>query len=134
MRWLLDECVDAELVEGLRRSGHDVVYVAEIAPRASDTEVMELAEREGRLLLTEDKDFGELVFRQRRPVPGLVLLRIGATERQRKSERLHAAVGHLGETLFSRYTVIEEARIRSRPLEPGAEDVPVAGSRRDPEA
>jgi len=48
MQWLPDECVDAELVERLRQSGHDVVYVAEIAARASDAEVMGLAEGEGR--------------------------------------------------------------------------------------
>jgi predicted nuclease of predicted toxin-antitoxin system len=82
--------VDAELVERLRQSGHDVVYVAEIAARASDAEVMNLAERGARLLLTEDKDFGELVFRQRMRVPGLVLLRIDAMQRQRKPERLLA--------------------------------------------
>jgi predicted nuclease of predicted toxin-antitoxin system len=65
MRWLVDECVDAGLVELLRQSGHDVVYVADIAPRASDVEVMDVALREQRLLLTEDNDFGDLTFRQR---------------------------------------------------------------------
>jgi predicted nuclease of predicted toxin-antitoxin system len=86
MRWLIDECVDAELVEQLRRSGHDVVYMSDVAPRASDIEVMHRAENETRLLLTEDKDFEDLVFRQRRSVPGIVLLRIGALQRWRKSE------------------------------------------------
>ena len=64
VRWLADECVDAGLVVNLRASGHDVVYMAEIAPAANDAEVVRLARAESRLLLTEDKDFGDLVFRR----------------------------------------------------------------------
>jgi predicted nuclease of predicted toxin-antitoxin system len=120
MRWLVDECVDAGLVELLRQSGHDAVYVADIAPRASDVEVMEVALREQRLLLTEDKDFGDLTFRQARPVPGIVLLRIAAERRQRKGERLLAAIHRFGPAMFGRYTVIEEARFRARSLRPAS--------------
>jgi predicted nuclease of predicted toxin-antitoxin system len=116
MRWLIDECVDAALVEQLRQSGHDVVYMSDVAPRASDAEVMNRAQSETRLLLTEDKDFGDLIFRQRRSVPGVVLLRIGALQRQRKPERLVAVIDRFGNSLFGRYTVIEESRFRSRPL------------------
>ena len=76
MRWLVDECVDAALVQRLRGGGHDVLYVAEIASGATDAQVLRRASDENRLLLTEDKDFGELIFRLRVPVPGLVLLRI----------------------------------------------------------
>jgi len=83
------------------------------------------------LLLTEDKDFGELVFRQRMRVPGLVLLRIGAAQRQHKPDRLLAAVNHFGGTLFGRYTVIEETRMRSRALEPGTEHIPATKSGRE---
>ena len=116
MRWLVDECVDAALVARLRETGHDAVYMSDVAPRTTDAEVMDLADRENRLLLTEDKDFGDLVFRQAKSVPGIVLLRIEAPRRARKGPRLIAAIGRFGETLFGRYTVIEDARFRSRPL------------------
>jgi hypothetical protein len=76
VRWLADECVDAALVSRLRGAGHDVVYVAELASGISDTEVLQLAQSNGRVLLTEDKGFGELVFRSKLTVPGVVLLRI----------------------------------------------------------
>jgi predicted nuclease of predicted toxin-antitoxin system len=76
VRWLIDERVDTGLVSHLRAAGHDVVYMAEVAPRDSDTEVTARAQEEQRLLLTEDQDFGDLVFRGRRSVPGVVLLRI----------------------------------------------------------
>jgi predicted nuclease of predicted toxin-antitoxin system len=112
----MDECVDAGLVAILHRSGHDVVYITEVEPRALDTEVMDRACREQRLLLTEDKDFGDLVFREARPVPGIVLLRIDAAQRLRKGSRLLAAIEQFGEALFAHYTVVESARFRSRPL------------------
>jgi predicted nuclease of predicted toxin-antitoxin system len=116
MRWLLDECVDAFLAEELRRLGHEVVHMSDAAPRARDVEVMKRADSENRLLLTEDKDFGDLVFRQARPIPGLVLLRIVIFQRHLKAQRLRAAIDQFGSAMFGRYTVIEEARFRSRPL------------------
>jgi predicted nuclease of predicted toxin-antitoxin system len=116
VRWLVDECVDTGLVELLRHSGHDTTCVSEIAPRATDLEVMCRADSENRLLLTEDKDFGDLIFRQARPVPGIVLLRIGAMQRERKAERLIAAIDRFSNSLLGRYTVVEETRFRSRPL------------------
>jgi predicted nuclease of predicted toxin-antitoxin system len=116
VRWLVDECVYAGLVSHLRAVGHDVVYMAEVAPRDSDTEVTARAQAEQRLLLTEDKDFGDLVFRRGQSVPGVILLRIDPAMHGLKRARLDAAIDRLGEKLLGRYTIVEEARFRSRPL------------------
>ena len=117
MRWLVDECIDAGLVAHLRRLKHDVIYMAELAPAANDAEVLALALRESRLLLTEDKDFGDLVFRRGGQVPGMVLLRVDPARHVLKRERLDAAMARFGESgLAGRYTIIENGRFRSRPL------------------
>lgn len=116
MRWLADECVAAPLVTLLRAEGHDVLFVAEAAAGYSDADVVALALTEKRLLLTEDKDFGDLVFRRERAVPGVVLLRIGLESSELKATRLAAAIARYGGGLFGRYTVIEETRFRSRRL------------------
>jgi predicted nuclease of predicted toxin-antitoxin system len=116
VRWLVDECVDKSLATLLTEAGHDVLYISDIAPREVDADVMQRADRDNRLLLTEDKDFGDLVFRQARSVPGLILVRIDPARRSRKGPRLLAAVERFGDTLFGRYTVIEDTRFRSRPL------------------
>jgi predicted nuclease of predicted toxin-antitoxin system len=92
------------------------VYITDVEPRAPDTEVMNRAAREQRLLLTEDKDFGDLVFRDARPVPGIVLMRIDASHRLQKGPRVLAAIELFGQDLFGHYTVVESARFRSRPL------------------
>jgi len=76
LRWLADECVAAPLVALLRAAGHDVLYVAEAAAGLSEADVITLALHDERLLFTEDKDFGDLVFRRKQTVPGVVLMRI----------------------------------------------------------
>ena len=116
MRWLADECVAASLVAFLRSIGHDVLYVAESASGLRDTDVIELASIEQRVLPTEDKDFGDLVFRRNRQVPGVVLMRIGPAQSELKTLQLAAAIERYGEGLLGHYLVIEEGRIRVRPL------------------
>jgi predicted nuclease of predicted toxin-antitoxin system len=117
VRWLADECIDAALVKHLRERGHDVVYMAEIARAADDADVMARARAEGRLLLTEDKDFGDLVFRRGAQVPGMVLLRLDPAMHALKRRRLDAAMTRFAEEgLQGRYTIIEAGRFRSRPL------------------
>jgi len=116
VRWLADECIDAGLVSHLRAAGHDVLYMAEFAPSASDTEVMARAGVERRILLTEDKDFGDLVFRRGQSVPGVILLRIDPALHALKKTRLDAAIGRFGGDLFGRYVIVEGTRFRSRRL------------------
>jgi predicted nuclease of predicted toxin-antitoxin system len=116
MRWLVDECVAAALVHELRAAGHDASYMADGGPGTIDASVLQLAHEEGRLLLTEDKDFGDLVFRARMPVPGVVLMRLTPQQGSIRWPRLAAAIAQFGEGLFGRYVVIEEKRFRSRPL------------------
>ncbi|TPQ34194.1 hypothetical protein C2U70_17705 [Bradyrhizobium guangdongense] len=116
MFWLADECVASSMVRTLRGAGHDVLYVAEVSASLSDVEVMQLASREGRVLLTADKDFGELVFRRAQAVPGLILVRIDPDRTQLANARLMEAVDQFGEKLIGRYIVVEEGRLRSRPL------------------
>lgn len=62
MQFLADESCDFLLVKTLREAGHDVLAVSEIKPRAEDSDVIRLSVRERRILLTEDKDFGQLVY------------------------------------------------------------------------
>jgi hypothetical protein len=116
VRWLADECVDAGVVRRLDGPGQDVVYVPEFASGMTDAEVLRRAYDEHRLLLTEDKDLGELVCRFHLPVPGLVPLRVDPERHLLKWVRLDPAVQRFGRRLFGRYVVIEEARLRSRPL------------------
>jgi predicted nuclease of predicted toxin-antitoxin system len=117
VRWLVDECVAVRLVSSLRAVGHDVIYIAEAAASISDTDVIAFTMRENLVLLTEDKDFGDLVFRRGFSVPGVVLMRIYPNNAELKTVRLAAAINRYGGELFGRYhLVIEERRFRARHL------------------
>lgn len=94
MKFVADEDIDWPIVEHLRHRGHVVWYVAEMEPGMPDETVLDLARNEGALLLTADKDFGELVFRQRRLTSGVILLRL---------EGLSAKCQHSGVTQVSAF-------------------------------
>jgi predicted nuclease of predicted toxin-antitoxin system len=116
MRWLADECVHSDVVRDLRVSGHDVIYAAEVFRRTPDADIADEALRDGRILLTEDKDFGDIAFQQLRAVPAIVLLRFPQERRQLKSVRLLQVIARYGITLSGNFTVVEETRERQRPV------------------
>ena len=113
MRWLIDECVDAALVALWRESGHDAVYMSDVAPRATDVEVMNRAHRESRLLLTEDKDFGELVFRHGLTHAGIILFRLPSGGTDAKIERLRRLLVTHGDRL-AEFVVVNPRNVRVR--------------------
>ena len=76
MRVLVDESTGAAVVAYLRARGHDVLAVAETMPQATDTAVLAQAASDSRLVVTNDKDFGELAFRSGQAHAGVLLLRL----------------------------------------------------------
>ena len=88
MRFLADESCDGALVRAMREAGHDVTSVRDTMRGATDRSVLDAALNEQRLLLTEDKDFGELVFAQGASALGVLLLRYPAAARLRMARRV----------------------------------------------
>jgi predicted nuclease of predicted toxin-antitoxin system len=125
VKFLADEGVDRPIVERLRQSGHQVWYVAELEPGISDDVVLDLANREGAILLTSDRDFGELVFRQGRLTTGVVLIRLSGISPGRKAEIVDTALAAHGDEMAQAFTVITPAavRIRRRPVRSGKDDL-----------
>jgi predicted nuclease of predicted toxin-antitoxin system len=109
--FLADESCDFTIVRALRTAGHEVIAVAEISPRAEDQEVLKLAARQKRILLTEDKDFGQLVYAQGQKTVG-VLLRFSTSARKQVSRDLVQLVKEQGERLIGCFVVVQPGRIR----------------------
>jgi predicted nuclease of predicted toxin-antitoxin system len=112
MRFLADESCDFAVVRRLREEGFEVAAVAEITPRAEDSDVVDLAVREQRILLTEDKDFGQLLFAYGQSAPGVVFLRYPAQARKRIPEDVVRLVRQQGEKLAGCFVTIQPSRTR----------------------
>ena len=79
LKFLIDECTGKRLSLLLKNAEYDVVFVGDWKPSASDEEVLQKANEDGRILITDDKDFGELVFRLEKPSSGVILIRTSTT-------------------------------------------------------
>jgi predicted nuclease of predicted toxin-antitoxin system len=117
MEIVADESVDAPIISRLRTDGHDVWSVAENAPTIHDPDVLAIANAQQRLLLTDDNDFGELVFRLGLPAPyGVARIKLpSSTPVARKAEIVSLALATYGVQLVGHLSVIEEHRVRIRP-------------------
>jgi predicted nuclease of predicted toxin-antitoxin system len=116
LKLLANENFPGDAIEALRTRGHDVAWVRTEAPGISDGDVLALATRDQRILITFDKDFGELAFRQKlNATSGVVLFRIAPTS---ASHIAAFAVRALeSRTDWAGYfSVVEETRIRMTPL------------------
>src|SRR5262249_16872354 len=112
MRFLVDECTGPTVAQWLRQEGHDVVSVYEEARGSSDESLLARSNREDRILITNDKDFGEPVFRDRLPHKGVVLLRLDDERAANKIAALRRLLDQHAGQLPGRFSVVTETAIR----------------------
>ena len=118
MRILANVNVSGEIVQGLRAQGHDIIWMRIEAPGSADSEVLALAQTEKRIIMTFDKDFGELAFRWGLPVTsGIILLRLIASSPIQLQQAVLTALGSRQEQDWvGMFSVVEASRIRVTPL------------------
>jgi predicted nuclease of predicted toxin-antitoxin system len=112
MRFLADECCDMAVARALRAGGYDVLLVSDISPRASDLDVIRLAVREKRILLTEGKDFGQLVFAHGQKTLGMIFLRFPTSARTQIQKDVLSLVKQQRERLEGSFVTVQPGRIR----------------------
>ena len=112
VKFLADESCAGPVISALRDAGHDVLAICEVAKGVPDDQVMGLAGSERRLLITEDRDFGELVYARGSGSPGVIFVKFHARARRRKPVAVVEAVAKLGERLQGGFTVVEPGRVR----------------------
>ena len=119
MRFLLDESADFRLGQHLSANGHDVTSISREYPQAlKDEEVLSIALDEKRVLITRDRDFGELIFRHRLRHSGVILVRFNPLQielAKRAVDRLVAEHAHE----IDQFLVVSErgVRVRRQPAE-----------------
>jgi predicted nuclease of predicted toxin-antitoxin system len=110
--FLADESCDYAVVRALRSAGYDVLAIAELAPQTPDSEVIDLAAKERRVLLTEDKDFGQLVYAELHASSGVILIRFPTSDRETLPTAVLEAIKRLQERLSGAFIVLTPQRIR----------------------
>lgn len=110
---MADESCDFAVVRALRGAGHDVIAVTEISPAIRDEIVLALAHDDKRVLLTEDTDFGELVYADGLGNSGVILFRFPTDARTAMVAAALDTVATIGNLLATRFTVVQPGRIRT---------------------
>jgi predicted nuclease of predicted toxin-antitoxin system len=116
MRFLANENFPGAAIVALRAAGNDVVWVRTAAPGSTDPEVLAWAARDERILLTFDKDFGELAKASALPATcGIILLRVPMPRPDVVGRQLAGLIMARGDWA-GQFSVIEPGRVRMRPL------------------
>ena len=115
MRFVADESVEAYIIAALAGSGHVVHDISKEHQGADDEEVLRIARERGDVLLTNDKDFGDLVFQRASPHQGVILMRFHGMRPEERMARMVMVIG-LHELEFrNAFTTERQRSIRIRP-------------------
>lgn len=118
MRFLADECIWRDVVVTIRATGVEIEWVPDLSPSIADEDVLELSRSRNLILVTEDGDFGDLVFRRGARTYGIVRVRLSRFEGTRADVVVTVAsrILELGDRLIGKFTTIEPNRTRQRVL------------------
>lgn len=112
MRFLVDESTGPAVARWLRDQGHDVYSVYEQARGIDDDEVIRKASKEHRILITNDKDFGEKVYKEQRTHEGIILMRLDDERVPNKIDTLRRLLEDYPNRLEKNFVVVTEKRVR----------------------
>ena len=112
MRFLVDECTGPAVATWLRSQSHTVFSVYDEARGMLDADVLDKAASENWILITNDKDFGEKVYRDKLPHRGVIFLRLHDERAASKIEALGKLLERFADQLTNRFVVVTESHVR----------------------
>lgn len=116
MKFLADENIESRLVQKLQDDGYDVTWVRKLYPGRSDLTVFKIAQSQHRILLTNDKDFGEICFLQKKIPEGIILIRTNSEDSSFKAKLLSDFIRSHKEKIKGHFSVIAEKGVRLRKI------------------
>lgn len=114
LKFLADESCDFAVVRCLRAAAYDVQAIMEIASGESDANIIKMAVDTGRILITEDRDFGDLVYAHQVSHGGIILIRYPSTARKDMAEIIRDLIQRKGDALTGCFVVVSPLKIRIR--------------------
>lgn len=115
-KFLVDEDVEYSIVQYLRKQGYDVLSVVEFHPSLDDADILQKAVQEQRIVITSDKDFGLLAFKEKLPAAGIILFRLYDQSAATKLRILPRILEEYKSKLYGNFMVVSEGKIRIRKL------------------
>jgi predicted nuclease of predicted toxin-antitoxin system len=116
MKFLADENLEKPVVDWLRDEGYDVLYIAEKDSSIEDDKIIQLALKENRILITNDKDFGELVFHYGHITSGIILIRSKDKNSQKKLKLVKQVLKEIKNKIRGNFIVVNENGIRIKQI------------------
>lgn len=115
-KFLADEGFSFAITSVLRQKGYNIKWISDISPGISDRVVYGIAQEDNRIILTEDKDFGELAVRYKLNAAGVILLRISSAKKDLRKERVLELLEKFPEKIVGHLTVVDSEKFRFREL------------------
>lgn len=112
MRFLVDECTGSTVARWLREQGYEVFFVYDEARGISDDEIMQKALTENWILITNDKDFGDKIFREGSLHRGIIFLRLDNERATNKINKLQILLENYADRLPEQFVVVTENKVR----------------------
>ena len=112
MRFLVDECTGTSVADWLKSEKHEVFSVFEQWRGVSDNEIIEKCQNEDYILITSDKDFGEMVFRNQKVHNGIILLRCEPNIFKKRIEVLNKLIQNYSDSLQNNFVVVTNDKVR----------------------
>lgn len=116
MRLITDENIWVSMTRAFRLAGHPVYSILESQPGIKDEEVLRLAFERNVLLVTADKGYGNMVFRQQLPTSGVLLLRLRELEDTERNNLALRVLEEFGDSLLGQFSVLTTRDLRSKPI------------------
>lgn len=114
LKFVLDVGVGKKTLDFLISQGFDAVSILDLNPSMSDTDILFIAEKDRRMVITMDKDFGELVYRNRQQHKGVLLLRLEDASGEEKAEIIRLILENFSDQIAGRFCVFQNGRLRIR--------------------
>lgn len=117
LKFLADVNVEKPIIDFLKEDGYDVIWIPDYDPKVTDAMLLDLANREERILITNDKDFGELMFLQKKVSKGIILFRIKGQDIKKKIRNLKRILVNYQDEIPNHFVVVSERKLRFTSME-----------------
>jgi predicted nuclease of predicted toxin-antitoxin system len=112
VNFVADVNIEKLIVDTLRKQGHDVKWITEVNMCMTDAEILKISSDEKRILLTNDKDFGEIVFRQKMKTSGVILFRVKEQDEDLKLHLMLQLLKNHGDKIENHFIVLAKDKFR----------------------